>query len=543
MAKRVTLNKRRRVGFSTRTPYWYDAAAADKVIWFIENLCTHSKGELAGQPVHLELWERDMVENLFGWKRKNSTDPQRCIRKFRSLWLEIPRKNGKSTLAACLALVLLYSDGEKGAEIYSAAGDRDQASIVFDVAKTMVEQEPMLLERASIFGGMGGMRRSLVHKTTGGVYRVLSSDAHTKHGLNAHGIVVDEVHVQKNRHLIDTLRTSIGSRRQPLEIFITTAGYDRESICWEMHDYADKVIQGIIQDETLLPYIYAASARDDWTCEKTWRKANPNLGVSLSLDYLKQECEHAKNAPAYQNTFRRLHLNQWTEQDIRFLAMRHWDKCAGQLPDLEGRACYAGLDLASTIDLSALVLVFGPDADGVYDVLPFFWVPEDTLKERCQRDRVPYDLWAQSGHLFITPGQITDYDVIRRDINALSEKYNIQEIAADPWNATQLITQLDADGFTVFAHRQGFVSFQGPTKQLEALARAKRLRHGGHPVLRWMASNLTVKQDPAGNLKPDKQRSTEKIDGMVALIMALGRAQIAETPLDIGAFLADPVMT
>lgn len=497
------------------TGYYFDKKAADLAVLFIEQLLVHTKGEWAGEPFVLASWQRDdIVRPLFGWKKADGT------RKYRRAYIEIPRGNGKSTLVAGIALVLLFVDDEPGAEIYGAASDRDQAAIVFEQAKQMVEASPVLSRRASIY------KRSIVVPGTSSVYRVLSADVKTKHGLNAHGVVADELHAWPNRDLWDVLTTSTRSRRQPLVVVITTAGFDRESICYEQHDYALKVQNGIIDDPELLVYIRAADEGDDWTDPKTWAKANPNLGVTVKRDYIEAECKRARLTPAYENTFKRLHLNIWTQQDVRWLPMQAWDACNRELRIASGQACYGGLDLASTVDIAALVLDFPsePGEPELHQWLPFFWVPEENLIERARRDRVPYDTWARAGFLRVTPGNVIDYPRIAADIIALADSFNIREIAFDRWGAIQMSQQLEAAGFTMVAFGQGFVSMSPPTKELLRLTLDKKLVHGGHPVLRWMANNLMVEQDAAGNVKPSKRKSREKIDGIVAGIMALDRA-------------------
>lgn len=501
--------------------YWFDEAEADRVVAFFHEYLTHTKGKLAGEPFVLEPWQVEMLRNMFGWKRPDGT------RRYRTAYLEIPRKNGKSTLAAGIALYLLLADREKGAEVYTAAADREQASIVYDVARSMADAAPSMRTRVK---AMATAKR-LVVESTGSFMKCLSADAYTKHGLNAHGIIFDEVHAQKDRELWDVLTTSTGAREQPLTVAITTAGFDRNTICWELHDYAEKVRDGIIEDHEFLPVLFAADEDDDWTSPETWRKANPCLGVSLSEDYVEAKCREAQNSPAKENTFRRLHLNQWTQQDVRWLQMAKWDTCDSEIreDDLEGRPCYAGLDLASTTDVAACVLVFPPDDDDVWRVLPRFWIPAENARSREKRDRVPYLLWEKQGHLTMTPGDIIDFDRIRRDVVELGERFDIREVAIDRWAATQITTQLMGDGFEMVPFGQGFASLSGPAKELEALVVSGRLGHGGNPVLRWMASNVAVEQDAAGNIKPSKRRSTEKIDGIVAATMALGRAMATGT--------------
>jgi phage terminase large subunit-like protein len=495
------------------TEFWYDEKAAARAVNFFEKYLTHTKGRWAGTPFILQDWQRkEIIEPLFGWKRRDNT------RKYRQAYIEIPRKNGKSTLAAGIGLYLLFADNEPGAEIYSAAADRDQAAIVFEQAKAMVESNSQLSKRAQIY------KRSIVVPATRSSYKVISAEAYTKHGLNAHGIVFDELHAQTSRELYDVLNTSTGARTQPLMVMITTAGYDRTSICWEMHEYSRQIQKGVVEDPSFFVYLASADEEDDWTSPKIWQKANPGLNVTIGMDYLKQECDKAKQVPAYQNTFRRLHLNQWTNQDERWLDLLAWDACDYPIPDLTGRPCYAGLDMASTTDIAAFVMVFPPQDDGYYYVIPRFYVPRENIVERGLRDRVPYDAWARDGLITATEGNVIDYATIQADIEALNTQYHIQEIAFDRWGAIQISQNLDAMGFTLVPFGQGFTSMSGPSKELLRLILDQKIAHGGNPVLRWMADNVVVKQDPAGNVKPDKSKSREKIDGIVALIMGLDRA-------------------
>jgi len=520
LAKRSrTPRSRSSAGEATRDGFWYDKAEADRIERFFQELLQHGKGEWAGKPFLLAPWQRDeIIRPIFGQMRPDG------LRRYRTVYIEVPRKSGKSHLAAGIALALLFADGEPGAEIYSAAADREQAAIVFETAKGMVEASPELSSRCEIY------RRSIVVPRMGSSYKVLSADVPTKHGLNAHGVIFDELHAQRTRELWDVLITGTGARRQPLVVAITTAGYDRESICWEIHDYAIKVRDGVIPDSTFLPVIYAAGEEDDWTSPEVWAKANPSLGISIKADYLERECARARETPAYQNSFRRLHLCQWTSQDTRAVDMEIW-KRGGTPVDaakLEGRECFAGLDLSSTLDVSAFVLVFPPEeAKGEYVVVPHFWIPAENIQARVRRDRVPYDAWVRDGHVEATEGNVIDYDVIRARIGELGKRYQIREIAKDRWNSTQIGTQLQGDGFEVVDFGQGYKDMSPPTKEFLALVRAGRLHHGGHPVLNWMASNLAVMQDPADNLKPAKDKSSDRIDGIVALIMALGRAALA----------------
>jgi phage terminase large subunit-like protein len=495
---------------------WFDDRAADLAMLFFERVIRHTKGEFAGKPFALQPWQRDgIIRPLFGWKRPDGS------RRYRRAYIEIPRKNGKSTIASGIALLLLLADNEPGAEIYGAAADRAQAGIVFQQAREFVEGSPLLSRELRLY------RNHIAFPRTNSIYRVLSADAFTKHGLNGHGIVVDELHAQPNRELWDVLATSMGARRQPLLVAITTAGYDRNSICWEQHEHAKRVIKDPAFDPEYFAYIAAAAQKDDWTSPATWAKANPSLGVTIREDYLAGECARALASPAYQNTFRRLYLNQWTQQENRWLDMQAWDKCAQPLPALAGRTCYGGLDLASTTDIAALVLDFPPLTDGEpHWLLPHFWIPGDAMQERERRDRVPYSTWVQQGLVTATPGNVIDYGYIRTQINALAAAYDLREVAVDPWNATQLSIDLQDDGIVVVEMRQGFASMTAPSKELLRLILSQQISHGGNAVLRWMADNTAARQDPAGNVKPDKAKSTGRIDGIVASVMAVSRATL-----------------
>ena len=419
---------------------------------------------------------------------------------------------------------MLFCDGEPGAEIYSAAADRDQATLVFVQAKGMVMQEPELASRAKIY------QKAIAFEAQGSSYKAISAEANTKHGYNAHLVVVDETHAQKDSELVDVLETSTGARRQPLIIHITTADYARESICNEKLDYARKVRDGVIEDVAYLPVIYEADREDDWTSAKVWAKANPNLGVSLTHEYLEAKCQKAKDLPRFENTFKRLHLNIQTEVDVRWLSMDVWDEC-GELPfdatALLGRPCWGGLDLSKTIDLTAFVLVFPPDdpeAEEPFCVLPFFWVPQDNMHVRQKRDRVPYPQWVRQGHIEATPGNEVDYRAVRRKIKELKGLYQIRDIGFDPWNAAHFAQELNGeDGIEMVQVRQGVPSIGEATKKLEALVVSRKLAHGNHPVLRWCASNAAVEEDANGNIRPSKRKSTERIDGVSATVTALAR--------------------
>lgn len=501
----------------------YSKEKADAAIKFISAL-KFTKGEWAGRPFILQPWQKKFIRKLFGYVNKDGT------RRYRTAYLEIPRKNGKSELAAAIALYLLFADGEPGAEIYSAAADREQASLVFNAAASMVRNSKSLSKISRIINS----QKRIVFYKKNSFYRAISSEAYSKHGFNAHAVVYDELHVAPNRDLWDTLQTSMGARRQPLMLAITTAGYDRNSICWEVHEYARQVRDGVIKDPSFLPVIYSADPEDDWTDEKVWAKANPNLGVTIKLDFLRQECQRAKEIPAYQNTFRRLYLNQWTQQDTRWIDMEAWRECGGKVDyeELANLRCWAGVDLSTTTDISSCALVFEPDSDGVVHVLSYNWVPRENIAARVRRDRVPYDLWAQQGHITATEGNVIDYDYIRIAItDEIKRRFPLlQVVGYDPWNATKWAIDLESEGVPVMEVRQGFKTMSPACKELERLIIGRKLRHNNNPVLTWAMDNLVVAQDPAGNIKPAKDKSTERIDPAVAVIIAISTMLQSEAP-------------
>ena len=432
-------------------------------------------------------------------------------------------KTHNSELAAAIALYLLYADNEPSAEVYGAACDRNQASIVFDVARQMVEMSPALLRRSKIRSA--GKR--IINYRNAGFYQVLSAETGTKHGLNVSGLVFDEIHAQPNRKLYDVLTKGSGdAREQPLFFIITTAGNDKNSICYELHTKALDLMQGRKKDYTFYPVVYGLEADEDWTDEANWYKANPSLGHTIKIERVREAYQNAIENPAEENVFKQLRLNIWTSASIRWIPEQVYDK--GNLPidldSLRGRMCYGGLDLSSTSDITALVLAFPPrNDDEKYILLPFFWLPEETLELRCRRDHVLYDVWQKQGFIQTTEGNVIHYGFIEKFIERLGETYNIREIAYDRWNATQMVQNLEDMGFTMVPFGQGFKDMSPPSKELFKLLMEGNIVHGGNPVLKWMAGNVVMRQDPAGNIKPDKEKSVEKIDGIVASIMALDR--------------------
>ena len=494
----------------------YDKAKADRAVKFIENLC-HTKGKWAGKRFWLLPWQEQLIRDIFGIVKPDG------YRQFRTAFVEICKKVGKSELAAAVALYLLYADNEPSAEVYGAAADRQQASIVFDVARQMVEMSPALLKRSKL---MTATKR-IVNYGNSGYYQVLSAEVGGKHGFSVSGLVFDEIHTQPNRQLYDVLtKGSSDARQNPLHFIITTAGTDRHSIAYELHTKAVDILEGRRVDPTFYPVVYGLKDDEDWEDEANWYKVNPSLGYTVDIERLRDAYREAKQNPADEVTFKWLRLNMWVSSTVAWIPDAIFMKGNEEidLAALEGRDCYGGLDLSSTGDITALVLMFPPrDEDEKYILLPFFWVPEETIPQRVKAASVPYDIWERQGYLLSTEGNVLHYDFIEKFINDLAEKYHIVEIAVDRWNATQMIQNLEGDGFTMVPFGQGFASMSGPTKDFYRLLMEGQIIHGGHPVLRWMAGNVVVDTDPAGNIKVTKAKSKEKIDGIVAAIMALDR--------------------
>ena len=495
----------------------FDEAKAQRAVNFI-NCLKHTKGQWRGVPFDLLPWQDKIIKDIFGTVKENG------YRQYNTAYVEIPKKNGKSELAAAIALLMTCGDNEWGAEVYGCASDRQQASIVFDVAVEMVEQCPALKKRIKPVMSM----KRLVYKPTNSFYQVLSAEAYTKHGLNVHSVIFDELHAQPNRELFDVMTKGSGDARlQPLFFLITTAGTDRNSICFEQHQKAIDIIEGRRIDKTFYPVIYGIEDNDDWGDEKNWYKANPSLGHTIDIEKVRNAYNSAKENPAEENIFRQLRLNQWVKQSTRWMQMNKWDECDFNIDidSLRGRECYGGLDLSSTTDITAFVLVFPPrNSEENYIVLPYFWIPEDNLKLRVRRDHVPYDVWEKQGFIKTTEGNVVHYGFIEKFIESLGERFNIREIAFDRWGAVQMVQNLEGMGFTVVPFGQGFKNMSPPTKELMKLTLEQKIAHGGHPVLRWMMDNIYIRNDPAGNIKADKEKSTEKIDGAIATIMGLDRA-------------------
>ena len=494
----------------------YDKAKADRAVKFIENLC-HTKGKWAGKRFWLLPWQEQLIRDIFGIVKVDGN------RQFRTAFVEICKKVGKSELAAAIALYLLYADNEPSAEVYGAAADRQQASIVFDVARQMVEMSPALLKRSKI---MGATKR-IVNYGNAGYYQVLSAEVGGKHGFSVSGLVFDEIHTQPNRQLYDVLtKGSSDARQNPLHFIITTAGTDRHSIAYELHTKAIDILEGRRVDPTFYPVVYGLKDDEDWEDEANWYKVNPSLGYTVDIERLRDTYREAKQNPADEITFRWLRMNQWVSSTTAWIPDQIYQRGNEEIDwkALEGREFYGGLDLSSTGDITAFVLMFPPRTeDEKYILLPFFWVPEETIPQRVKANSVPYDVWERQGYLMSTEGNVIHYDFIEKFIEELGEKYHILEIAFDRWGATQMVQDLEGMGFTVVPFGQGYSSMSAPTKEFYKILMEGNMVHGGHPVLRWMAGNVVIDTDPAGNIKVTKARSKEKIDGIVAAIMALDR--------------------
>ena len=507
---------------------YVDRERAEHVSKFLRKFCRHSKGEWAGKPLEPLDWQwDDILLPLFGWVRPDGT------RRFRRAYIEIPKKNGKSTLASGIGLYLLVGDGEAGAEVYSAASDREQAGIVHGEAVRMVQASADLSRHLEI----NRSTRNIAFPRTNSWYRALSAEAETKEGLNAHGIIIDELHAWKGRRLWDTLRYAGRARRQPLLFVITTAGDDIHSVCYEQHTYARGILRGEVVDTRAFAYIRAARQRaegdetdDDWTQRETWRRANPSLGVTIREDDLAAEVEEAKKLPSSEASLKRYTLNIWAVSTNPWLRPEDWRKGERRYTeeDLLGCRCYGGLDLASTRDLCAFDLCFPWDSD-TYRLLSFFWLPEETVYSRDSPEQ--YRVWARAGLVRVTPGNVADYAFIKRDIGELAKKFRVAEFAYDPWNAERVTQEIEEEfGVKRFAFAQTIGNFAPACKEWERLLIAGKLQHNGHAVLSWQAGHVQVKNDPGGNKRPVKpeQNDKRKIDGIVAGLMALARATLSD---------------
>lgn len=545
--------------WATKGDSWLDHDAARRAIDFFHECLRHVEGAKAGELFVLEPWQQAIVGNLFGWKRKDASG--RVVRRYREFFLYVPRKNGKTPLAAGICCYVLFCDNEPGAQIYSAAAEKDQAAYLFRQAKGMIEREPELASRATIYGGSsgtGGQRCIVLKSDPASVYKVLSADADTKHGGNSHLVLIDELHAQPNRDLVDVLASSTASknRAQPILGYITTADYDRPSICNEKHDYACRVRDNNGDpskpgyDPGFLPIIYETLPDEDWKSPEVWKKCNPNYGVSVSEEYLARECQKAQEQPAYENTFKRLHLNMKTTTDVKLIPLDAWDQCVGRLHDDDamGLTWYGGLDLASTEDLASFTLS-ALDANDILWSKTWVWCPVVKIEKR-KRMRIPYDVWAKEGHLIATGGDQIDYAVIEQQIEELAGKYTIAEIGFDGWNAAQITQNLTAKGLTLIKIPQSFRELSAPSKEMLRRIKGRTFRHEGSPLVRWCAGNVAADFDgrlPSGEsvvdqvekvpIKPSKKKSADKIDPIASTVISINRLIAHPAAQDDGMFV------
>jgi phage terminase large subunit-like protein len=514
---------------------YYDQEKADHAIKFIKNL-KHTKGIWRGTKFTVLPWQDQAVRDIFGTVRDNG------YRQYTTAYLEVPKKMGKSELGAAIALLCMTSDNEWAAEVYGCAADRMQASIIFDVAVDMVDQSPALKK---VIKPVLSQKR-LVYMPTRSFYQVLSSEAYSKHGLNVHAVIFDELHAQPTRELYDVMTDGSGdARTQPLFFFVTTAGDDpdHESVGWEVHQKAVDILTGAKVDPTFYTMIYGAdndnkriwTGREyeavdeiDWGDESLWHKVNPSLGHTVQIDKVRDQYVSSRGNLAKEKNFRWLRLNSWEKiKSSKWLGLDFWDLCKRKIDTsrLEGRTCYGGLDLSSKIDLTSFALLFPPDdINKKWVVLPWFWIPEEAIKERVERDHVKYDEWVREGYLNTTPGNVIDYAYIEQQVLHLRDRFNILEVGFDPWNATQTAIHLQDAGLTMVEARQGYKTMSPAMKEIEQLAMGKKIIHDGHPVLRWNIGNVEVKMDENENIRPIKGRRIERIDGLVAMINAMTRA-------------------
>lgn len=494
---------------------------------FFPKYLVQVEGRWAGQPFALMDWESELMRAIYG---PEIFDPElgMWVRLTTEGYLEIPKKSGKSGWGSGIGILeLACPTNEPGIGIYSVASDTDQANIVYGLGRKQVEADPRLESRIRCY------RRIMEHKKSGRTWRVIPADTDTNDGEKMAIAIMDELHRQRHRELMDLIRASQSTATEPLLLSLTTAGDEESRICREVHDYGEKVQAGSIVNPRFHYRRYGMDDGDDWEDKKVWRKANPALGTTKTMAFLRGEYARAKASPAEQSSFIRYQLNGWYQSDNRWLTAGLWEASQTAAGVEEGalarRDCFCGLDLSSTTDITALIGLVEDDA-GTLKVVSRFWMPADTLAEACKRDRVPYDQWAREGYITPTEGNKVDYDVMRTDIGKFAERFRIIECAFDRWNASQLVTQLEGDGLVMVQHGQGTADMTAPTKELygmlldaTAASPQVRLDHGGNPVLAWMASNVAVKQDAMGGIRPDKAKSRLRIDGIVALIMALGR--------------------
>ena len=498
--------------------WYFDRKAAIRAIGFIEKL-KHTKGKWAGQRFKLESWQQFILWNIFGWMKADGT------RRFRYVYVEIARKNGKTALSAGIGLYMLFADGEARPEVYSAATVKDQARICFSDAVEIVK-------KTDLKNYLSPYRNSIVYELKGGTMKPLSSDYGTHDGLNPSCGIIDEFHAHKDSGMFDVIKSAFGARRQPLMFIITTAGFNKNGACYAYRSNVIKILQGINEDDSLFGIIYTLDSKEEWDNPKMWIKSNPNLGVSVFPEYLADQVNDAKNRPEAVRNVMTKNVNLWVDAEKTWILDDMWQKCIGttDIKSLRGCKCWGGLDLSNVSDITAFVLLFHENEK--FQLLPFFWIPEEKMLEKIRKENINYDKWSSLGFVKVTAGNVLDYDFVKADILQIAEIYDLQSTAYDRWNASQTIIDLQNEGMECSPFGQGYGSMGAPTKEFEKMVLTEKIEHFGNPVLRWMMASTVVKTDPAGNIKPDKEKSSQKIDGIVASIMALGEWMTAQAEED-----------
>lgn len=498
--------------------FYLDVTAGEKPVHFVQKL-KHTKDRWAGLPLLLEPWQMFILFNLYGWKKSNGK------RRFRTAYVEVARKNGKTALAAGVALYGLYAEQISRAEVYSVATTKDQAKLCFNDAKAIVGITA-LKQRLNVY------RDSITYDALGSYFKAVSSDYGVHDGYSPSTVIVDEYHAHKDNGMVDVMQSGQAAREEPVNFIITTAGFNKNYPCYAFRKNAKNVINGVTDDESLFAIIFEMDEGDEWTDPRNWAKANPNLGVSVDVDYLSQQVKDAQNRPEAVTNVKTKNLNMWVDAENIWIVDEKWMASSMQTDDsmLRNLPCWGGLDLSNTSDITAFVLLFRHQ-DRIY-IKPWFWIPEDTYQEKVKKENVFYAEWVQKGLVKTTPGNVIDYDFIRADIDKIAEEYQILSIAYDRWNSSQVVINMQNDGFNMSPFGQGYGSMSAPTKEYEKMVLTGRLEHFGNPVLRWMMASVALQMDPAGNIKPDKRKSSQKIDGVVASIMALGEMMTALAEMD-----------
>jgi phage terminase large subunit-like protein len=489
----------------------WDIAAAMRAIEFFPDILRLPE---EGTPFILTAWEQFIVGSLFGWKKADG------YRRFQIAFIEIGKGNGKTPLVAGILLYLMVADGERGAQCYTAATSREQADLCFQDAVKMVDASPALSARVQ----KSGIKKvfNLAHLASGSFLRPISSERKGLDGKRVQGAALDEVHEHPSAVAVDKIRAGTKGRRQPMIIEITNSGFDRTSVCWNHHEYSLKIVEGTLKDDGWFAYVCQLDTKDKWTDPKVWIKANPNLGVSIKPEYLEALVREATGMPSKQNIVKRLNFCVWTKSGEVFIPTEMWDKCRGKYTEkeLEGRDAVGGLDLSKARDFAAFVALF-PGKPVRF--LPYFWLPEDSAAALGEKSSLPVSDWVERGLLELTPGNVIDFDFIRKRINELANKFRFTEIGYDEHQAQQIAVQLEGDGHTMVPVRQGFLTLNEPTCEVLRLVKSKGLEHPDNPIMNWMISNIAVKYDAAGNIKIDKEKSSEKVDGPAALVDAMAR--------------------